>query len=143
MADTTAARNTVATLLADNTTQDISPADVRAAHTGTLDVVDTLSSEVRQFEAVALSANRTLAAADSGKVLVFSAAATLTVPTGLPVGFACTIVQRGTGTVTVAAGAGATVGSAEGLYRTSAQYAVASILVVEANVAVLSGDLVA
>ncbi len=45
---------------------------------------------------VAVTASRDLTAADNGAVLECAAAVTLTLPTGLPAGFACVVVPSGT-----------------------------------------------
>jgi hypothetical protein len=84
----------------------------------------------------------TLAAADSGKVLVFTSATnvTLTVPSGLDAGFGCLIVQLGAGRVTPTA-SGTTIRQRESLTRTAGQYAIATLIAYASDTFVLSGDL--
>jgi len=60
----------------------------------------------------------TLSNTDSGDIIEFTAACTVTVPTGLSARFNVTMVQAGTGAITVAAGAGATIVS-NGSYLSS------------------------
>jgi len=59
---------------------------------------------------VTLSGSRSLALSDNGATLVYSGSSniTLTIPSGLGAGFACTVVQAGTGKVSMAAGSGVT-----------------------------------
>jgi hypothetical protein len=85
----------------------------------------------------------TLAAAHNGKILRFTSAAavTLTLPSGLGAGFACLIVQRGTGTVAPTAGAGAVIRQRQSLTKTAGQYATATLVCDEPNNCILSGDL--
>jgi hypothetical protein len=70
-----------------------------------------------------------LTSANNGQVINFTSgsAVTVTVPTGLPEGFNCGLIQSGAGTVTVA-GSGVTVNSVGGLLSLSAQHATASII---------------
>jgi hypothetical protein len=62
------------------------------------------------------SASFTLAAADNNKVFLITSASavTVTVPSTLPVGFSCQIIQGGAGTLSFA-GSGVTLNSANGL----------------------------
>lgn len=82
----------------------------------------------------------TLAATDNGKVLMFSnaSAITVTVPSSLPVGFACTIIQLGAGQVTLSA-SGVTLNGKNGL-KTSGQHARIGIIEYTNNVFNVAGD---
>lgn len=86
--------------------------------------------------------SRTLTAADNAKIIycTSSSAVTITCATGLGVGFNCTIIQGGTGKVTVAAGA-ATLVSYSSLFSTMGQYAVISLVAPVANTFVAAGNL--
>lgn len=86
--------------------------------------------------------SRTLTAADNAKIIycTSSSAVTITCATGLGVGFNCTIIQGGTGKVTVAAGA-ATLVSYSSLFSTMGQYAVISLVSPVANTFVAAGNL--
>lgn len=86
--------------------------------------------------------SRTLTAADNAKIIycTSSSAVTITCATGLGVGFNCTIIQGGTGKVTVAAGA-ATLVSYSSLFSTMGQYAVISLISPVADTFVAAGNL--
>lgn len=84
----------------------------------------------------------TLASSDNGKVLVFTngSAVTVTIPSGFPVGYNCSIVQYGAGQVTVSAGSGVTLRLRTSANKTGGQYAVASLLSVVSNEYLFAGD---
>lgn len=86
--------------------------------------------------------SRTLTAADNAKIIycTSSSAVTITCATGLDVGFNCTIIQGGTGKVTVAAGA-ATLVSYSSLFSTMGQYAVISLVSPVSGTFVAAGNL--
>ena len=86
--------------------------------------------------------SRTLTAADNAKIIycTSSSAVTITCATGLSVGFNCTIIQGGTGKVTVAAGA-ATLVSYSSLFSTMGQYAVISLVSPVSGTFVAAGNL--
>ncbi|XZF15444.1 beta strand repeat-containing protein [Chitinophagaceae bacterium MMS25-I14] len=87
-------------------------------------------------------ANYTLQASDNGSILEFNSASgiTLTVPSGLPLGFQCSITQLGAGTVTVAAGTGVTLKNAYNYTKTAAQYSKIGVEITSTGIAILSGD---
>jgi hypothetical protein len=74
---------------------------------------------------------RTLAATDTGTVIIFtgSSAITVTLPNNLSVGFNCTIIQSGTGQVTFSAAGGATFNSRQSHTKTAGQHAVTGLMV--------------
>ena len=84
----------------------------------------------------------TLVAADNGKVVTLSnaSAITLTVPTSLPAGFNCSIVQLGAGQVTVAA-SGTTVNNRQSFTKLAGQFASATILQYATNTFITQGDM--
>jgi len=84
-----------------------------------------------------------LQASDSGKVLTLNnaSAITLTVPTGLPAGFNCTIVQKGAGAVTFVSGTGVTIANRLSRTITAGQNAVATIVSISSNYFITSGDM--
>jgi len=86
----------------------------------------------------------TLLAADNGEVIVWntSAGATLTIPSGLPVGFNATLIQTGTATIGIT-GSGTTLNSFEGKLRTAGQHAAVSIISYSSNVFNVAGGLTA
>ena len=79
---------------------------------------------------------------DNGRVIVFTngSAVTLTIPSGLGVGFSCSVVQYGAGQVTVSAGTGVTLRLRTSSNKTGGQYAVVSLLSVVANEYIVTGD---
>lgn len=83
----------------------------------------------------------TLQASDNGKVVTLSnaAAITLTVPSGLPVGYNVMLVQLGIGQVTVA-GSGVTVRHRQSHNKLAGQYAEAVLTVYASNLALFAGD---
>ena len=89
----------------------------------------------------------TLVLTDSAKFVTLSnaSAITATVPpnssVAVPTGTQVNLMQLGAGQVTVAAGAGVTLRSAGTLVKTSAQYAVATLLKIDTDTWVLVGNL--
>ena len=85
-----------------------------------------------------------LLSSDNGKVITWSNASgvTLTVPSGLPVGFNTTIIQIGAGAVGIT-GSGTTLNSFEGKLRTAGQHAAVSIISYSSNVFNIAGGLTA
>jgi len=86
---------------------------------------------------------RTLAAGDNGKIIycTSSSAVTISCPDGLAVGFNATIIQAGTGKVTLAASGTATLNSYSGLLSTMGQYAVVSVVSPVADEFIAAGNL--
>jgi hypothetical protein len=81
---------------------------------------------------------------DNGKIITWSNAGgvTLTVPSGLPVGFNTTVIQIGAGAVGIT-GSGTTLNSFEGKLRTAGQHAAVSIISYSSNVFNIAGGLTA
>jgi hypothetical protein len=88
------------------------------------------------------STTYSLSAADNNKIIRFTSgsAITLTVPTGLPIGFSCMVMQGGAGQATFTA-SGTTISNRNGYTKTAGQYAVASIVSISSNAFVTSGDM--
>ena len=84
---------------------------------------------------------RELSDSDNGKVIVCSSSSnvTITLPNTLTAGFGCTVVQSGTGQVSIAAGAGATLSSYVGT-STKGRYAVLQIIPVGTNSYIVDGE---
>lgn len=84
----------------------------------------------------------TLLASDAGKIVTFDNAAdiTLTVPTGLPVGFTCTIIQLGAGEVIFTASS-TTINNRGGFDRTNGPYAMATITQMATSTFITGGDM--
>jgi len=87
--------------------------------------------------------SRTLSATDANKIIycTSSSAVTITTATNLGAGFNCTIIQGGTGKVTVAQGSSTTRVSYSSLYSTMGQYAVISIVAPVADTFIVAGNL--
>jgi hypothetical protein len=85
----------------------------------------------------------TLSDSDNNTVVrcTASSAVTITVPSTLSSGFNCMVIQAGTGTVTFAAGSGATINSFAGLLATAGRHASASLIRVASATYNLSGNL--
>ena len=83
----------------------------------------------------------TLVAADNGKVIKFTngSAITLTLPSGLGLGFNCTVIQYGAGQITFSA-SGTTLYNRQSHTKTAGLYAVTGLISCVANVFVLAGD---
>ena len=76
------------------------------------------------------SSNFSVAAADNNKLFLInsSTSVTVTVPSGLPIGFACQFIQTGAGAVILLGGSGVTLNSANGLTSRAANSAVGLVL---------------
>ena len=85
--------------------------------------------------------NYTLQASDNGKVVVMNkgSAVTVTVPSGLGVGFNCSFIQKGAGQVSFSA-SGTTIYNRQSHTKINGQYGVASIVACTANTFILAGD---
>jgi hypothetical protein len=77
----------------------------------------------------------TLAASDNGNAVEFTSASpvTVTLPASMPGGFRALLLQYGTAPVTVAAGAGATLTSPNGVFSTGTQWYMIDVRVVGQN----------
>ncbi len=106
-------------------------------------VTGTQWSDANTPEVVNRTSNYTLTANDNSKVFTFSSASdlTLTVPSGLPIGFNISIYQTGTGRVTITGAAGVTVLNRLSRFRTAGQHAGAGLVSTSTNSFHLTGDL--
>lgn len=102
---------------------------------------NTSTSSISGFAANVgtISANYPLTAADNGKIIqsTASSAITITIPSGLPTGFNCTVVQWGAGQITFS---GSYVNRG-GFTKTASQYSVASIIHLGSNNIIVSGEM--
>ena len=98
---------------------------------------------------VSVTASRTLSVADDNRCLVCESAQaiTITIPANaaaaLPVGAEIEVMQTGAGVVSFAPATGVTVHSADNALAISAQYGVAALKQIAANVWLLCGALTA
>ena len=83
----------------------------------------------------------TLLSSDNGRVVVLdnASAVTVTVPSGLGVGFNCSFVQKGAGQVSFSA-SGTTINNRQSHTKINGQYGVASLVAYVADTFVLAGD---
>lgn len=83
----------------------------------------------------------TLVAGDNGKVVTFNnaSAITVTVPSGLAVGFSCAIFQKGAGQVTLSPSS-TTLRHRQSHTKTAGQYAIASLFSHVSNEFIFAGD---
>ena len=90
-----------------------------------------------------ISTSYTLAAADNAEVIQSTAASaiTITIPTSLPTGFNCMVLQYGAGQITFAAASGVTIINRNSYTKTLGQYAIATVLHLGSNIVVISGEL--
>ncbi len=99
------------------------------------------SSNISGFAAniTSISANYSITSADNGKVIQSTSASaiTITIPTGLPTGFNCTVVQMGAGQVTFSG----TYLNRTGFTKTASQYSVVSILHLGSNSIIVTGEM--
>jgi hypothetical protein len=128
-----------------NGTQSIAGAKTFSGNTtisGSLTGGNTASSTISGFAANldSKSGNYTLAATDNGKVIQFTAAATVTLPSTLPAGFNCMIVQTGTGQVTFA-GSGVSINNRNAFTKTAGQYSIVTVLYLSSSSAITSGEM--
>lgn len=88
---------------------------------------------------VSTAISYSLTASDNGKVIQSTSASaiTITIPTGLPTGFNCTVVQMGAGQVTFSG----TFLNRTGFTKTASQYAVVSILHLGSNSILVTGEM--
>ena len=83
----------------------------------------------------------TLQSSDLGKIVKFESgsAVTLTLPSGLGLGFNCTVIQYGAGQITFSA-SGSTLYNRQSHTKTAGQYAVVSLISCHADLYILAGD---
>lgn len=120
---------------------DISYTGGNVSTTGNLTGGNVSSSTISGFAAnvATISANYPITAADNGKIIQSTSASaiTVTIPTGLPTGFNCTIVQMGTGQITFSG----TYLNRSGFTKTASQYAVVSIMHLGSNSIIVAGEM--
>jgi hypothetical protein len=120
---------------------DISYTTGNVSTTGNLTGGNVSASTISGFGANVLniSANYPLTAADNGRIIQSTSASaiTVTIPTGLPTGFNCTIVQMGAGQITFSG----TYLNRTGFTKTASQYAVVSILHLGSNSIIVTGEM--
>ncbi|BDB52201.1 hypothetical protein [Flavobacterium ammonificans] len=123
------------------TGNDISYTIGNVSTTGNLIGGNVSTSTISGFAAnvATITANYSITAADNGKIIQSTSATaiTVTIPTGLPIGFNCTIVQMGSGQITFSG----TYLNRAGFTKTASQYSVASIVHLGSNSILVSGEM--
>ena len=110
--------------------------------TGTLTGGNSSTSSISGFGAninTQSGTTYTIDATDNGKVIQTTGASaiTITIPTGLPTGFNCTIVQMGVGQITFSG----TYLNRTGFTKSASQYSVMSILNLGTNNYIVTGEM--
>lgn len=120
---------------------DISYTSGNVSTTGNLTGGNASTSTISGFGAnvTSISSGYSLTAADNGKIIqsTSATATTVTIPTGLPTGFNCTVVQMGAGQITFSG----TYLNRTGFTKTASQYAVVSILHLGSNSIIVTGEM--
>lgn len=123
------------------TGNDISYSLGNISTTGALTGGNSSTSSLSGFAAnvASISANYSISSADNGKVIqcTSSSAITITIPTGLPTGFNCTVVQMGAGQITFSG----TYLNRTGFTKSASQYSVVSILHLGSNSIIVTGEM--
>ena len=109
--------------------------------TGSLTGGNSSTSNISGFAAnvVSISANYNITSADNGKVIQSTSASAINIaiPTGLPTGFNCTIVQMGAGQITFTG----TYLNRGTFTKSASQYSVVSILHLGSNNILVTGEM--
>lgn len=92
---------------------------------------------------IPLSADYTISLGESSAVLTFNSSVpvTLTIPTGLPIGYNISVYQIGAGQVTITGAAGVTVRNRLAIYRTAGLDSGVGIVCTSTNNFHITGDL--
>lgn len=109
--------------------------------TGALTGGNSNASTISGFAAnvASISANYPLTAADNGKIIQSTSASaiSISIPTGLPTGFNCTVVQMGAGQITFTG----TYLNRGGFNKSASQYAVVSIIHFGSDSILVTGEM--
>jgi hypothetical protein len=120
---------------------DISFTTGNISTTGALTGGNSSTSNISGFAAnvASISANYSITSADNGKVLQSTSATAISIaiPTGLPTGFNCTIVQMGAGQITFTG----TYLNRGTFTKSASQYSVVSILHLGSNNILVTGEM--
>lgn len=126
-----------------NDTYTTSTERMRIDASGNLTGVNTNTLSGFGAKITSISTSYSLAATDNAEVIQSNAASaiTITIPTGLPTGFNCMVLQYGAGQITFAAASGVTIINRNSYTKTLGQYAIATVLHLGSNIVVISGEL--
>jgi len=86
---------------------------------------------------------RSLTEADNGKIIKLGnvSGVTVTIASGLPIDFSCSLVQTNSGNVTVTGASGVQLFTSSNTFRLAKQYSVAAVFAIDNNQYILTGDL--
>lgn len=120
---------------------DISYTTGNISTTGALTGGNSSTSNISGFAAnvASISANYSITSADNGKIVQSTSASAISIaiPTGLPTGFNCTVVQMGAGQITFSG----TYLNRGGFTKSASQYSVVSILHLGSNSIIVTGEM--
>lgn len=124
---------------------DISYTTGNVSTTGNLTGGSSANSKLSGFGAVIIpkTVGFTLGATDNGSIINMNSSVTvsITIPTGLPDGFNCMVIQNGTGQITFSPDASITINNRNGFTKTSGQYSIVTIVYLGSNVYITSGEM--
>jgi hypothetical protein len=124
-----------------SSTNNISYTGGNISTSGALTGGNSDTSSISGFSAniTSVAANYPLTAADNGKVIQSTSASaiTITIPSGLPAGFNCTVVQMGAGQITFTG----TYFNRGNFNKTASLHAIVSILHLGSNNIIVSGEM--
>lgn len=102
----------------------------------------TLSGFTANINSITTGTTYSLAATDNGKIINInvSGAFTLTVPSSLPVGFNCTVVQYGTGQISLAT-SGTTLRNRNSYTKSAGQFSIITIINMGSETYITSGEM--
>ena len=102
----------------------------------------TLSGFAANFNSITTGTTYSLAATDNGKIININVAGafTLTVPSSLPVGFNCTVVQYGTGQISLAT-SGTTLRNRNSFTKSAGQFSIITIINMGSETYITSGEM--
>lgn len=102
----------------------------------------TLSGFAANFNTITTGSSYTLLSTDNGKIININvtSAFTLAVPSGLPVGFNCTVVQYGAGQITLT-NSGTTFKNRNSFTKSAGQYSIITIINMGSETYITSGEM--
>lgn len=106
-------------------------------------LITSISNGVNYSSTSTKTASYTLTSSDVGSTILVnsSSATTITVPSTLSAGFFCSIIQRGSGQVTIAGDGTSILYNRNNYTKTAGQYAILSIYVVSSTMFITQGDM--
>jgi hypothetical protein len=102
----------------------------------------TLSGFAANFNSITTGTTYSLLSSDNGKIININVAGafTLTVPSSLPVGFNCTVVQYGAGQITLVT-SGTTLRNRNSYTKSAGQFSIITIINMGSETYITSGEM--